>query len=78
VPARRRNETVPHPVFTAWRERSGAVHEVFATDMVWRIEGTSLAAKDYGTAQQFLDEVLSPSARFSASEPFRWTRVAPR
>jgi uncharacterized protein len=40
--------------------------------MVWRIEGHSAASKEYGSKQQFIDEVLSPfGARFSTSGPFR-------
>jgi hypothetical protein len=45
---------------------------VFAPDMVWRIEGRSLASKEYHETQQFIDEVLTPfGARFPASTPFR-------
>jgi uncharacterized protein len=45
---------------------------VFAPEMVWRIEGHSLASKQYESKQQFIDEVLTPfGARFSTSDPFR-------
>ncbi len=48
------------------------ITEVFAPDMVWRIEGRSLASKEYGDKQQFIDEVLAPfGARFPSSDPFR-------
>jgi ketosteroid isomerase-like protein len=58
--------------FDAWHDGTGAITEVFAPEMVWRIEGHSLASKEYGDRQQFIDEVLTPfGARFSASEPFR-------
>ena len=47
-------------------------HRVFAPGMVWRIEGHSAASKEYGSKQQFIDEVLAPfGARFAGSEPFR-------
>jgi uncharacterized protein len=62
--------------FTAWRDGTGAITELFAPDMVWRIEGHSLASKEYGDRQQFIDEVLAPfGARFSASDPFRPTTI---
>jgi ketosteroid isomerase-like protein len=48
------------------------VPAVFAPDMIWRIEGHSAASKEYGSKQQFIDEVLTPfGARFTTSEPFR-------
>jgi len=43
---------------------------------VWRIEGHSLASKEYTTSQAFIDEVLAPfGARFAGGEPFRPSRV---
>jgi uncharacterized protein len=58
--------------FDAWRDGTGAITEVFAPEMVWRIEGHSLASKEYESKQQFIDEVLTPfAARFAASDPFR-------
>ena len=51
---------------------TGAITDVFAPDMVWRIEGHSLASKEYRDKQQFIDEVLAPfGARFTPSDPFR-------
>lgn len=62
--------------FAAWREGTGAITDVFAPDMVWRIEGHSLASKEYGDKQQFIDEVLAPfGARFATSDPFRPTSI---
>jgi ketosteroid isomerase-like protein len=56
----------------AWQGGTGYISDVFAPDMVWRIEGHSAASKKYGSKQQFVDEVLTPfGARFSISEPFR-------
>jgi uncharacterized protein len=58
--------------FDAWRDGTGSITDVFAPEMVWRIEGHSLASKEYESKQQFIDEVLTPfGARFSTSDPFR-------
>jgi ketosteroid isomerase-like protein len=58
--------------FEAWQQGTGAITDVFAPDMVWRIEGQSLASKEYNGKRQFIDEVLTPfGARFSSSDPFR-------
>ena len=58
--------------FEAWRQGTGAVTSVFAPGMIWRIEGHSAASQEYGSRQQFIDEVLTPfGARFTTSEPFR-------
>ena len=55
-----------------WHQGTGSITDVFALGMVWRIEGHSAASKEYGSKQQFIDEVLTPfGARFTASEPFR-------
>jgi ketosteroid isomerase-like protein len=56
----------------AARQGTGALTDVFAPDMVWRIEGHSAASKEYRSKQQFIDEVLVPfGARFTVSGPFR-------
>jgi uncharacterized protein len=67
------NREIIRHAFDAWRDGTGAITDVFAPEMVWRIEGRSVAAKEYGDRQQFIDEVLTPfGARFAASpEPFR-------
>ncbi len=58
--------------FDTWLERTGGITDVFAPEMVWRIEGHSLASKEYESKQQFIDEVLTPfGARFATSDPFR-------
>ena len=62
--------------FEAWSNGTAAITEVFAPDMVWRIEGHSLASGEYSDRQQFLDEVLTPfGARFAGGEPFRPLRI---
>ena len=66
------NRTIIGQAFAAWHDGTGAITEVFAPDMVWRIEGHSLVSKEYGDKQQFIDEVLTPfGERFSTSDPFR-------
>ena len=70
------NRAIIRDAFDAWREGRSPITDVFADDMVWRIEGHSHASKQYGDKQQFIDEVLAPfGARFAAGEPFRPTTV---
>jgi ketosteroid isomerase-like protein len=62
--------------FEAWRHGTGYVADVFADEMVWRIEGHSAASREYASKQEFVDEVLAPfSARFETGEAFRPTRI---
>src|ERR1022692_2437104 len=66
------NREIIRQAFDAWRQGTGAITDVFAPGMVWRIEGHSAASKEYRSKQQFIDEVLAPfGARFTVSEPFR-------
>jgi ketosteroid isomerase-like protein len=66
------NRATIRDAFESWREGMAPITDVFAPDMVWRIEGHSVASKEYRDRQQFVDEVLAPfGARFSAGEPFR-------
>jgi uncharacterized protein len=66
------NRAIIRQAFDAWQHGTGYISDVFAPDMVWRIEGHSAASKEYGSKQQFVDEVLTPfGARFTADEPFR-------
>jgi ketosteroid isomerase-like protein len=70
------NRAIIRAAFEAWRDGTAPIADVFAPTMVWRIEGHSLASKEYRDKQQFVDEVLAPfGARFSAAEPFRPTTV---
>ena len=58
--------------FAAWQDGSAPITDVFAPDMVWRIEGHSLASREYPDRQSFVDDVLAPfGARFAAGERFR-------
>ncbi len=66
------NREIISRAFEAWQHGTGYISDVFAPSMVWRIEGHSAASKEYGSKQQFVDEVLTPfGARFSLSEPFQ-------
>lgn len=66
------NRKIIRQASEAWHKGTGAITDVFAADMVWRIEGHSAASKEYTSKQQFIDEVLRPfGARFSTSDPFR-------
>jgi hypothetical protein len=66
------NRQTIRQAFDAWQQGTGAISDVFAPEMVWRIEGHSLASKEYGSRQQFIDEVLTPfGARFRPAAPFR-------
>ena len=66
------NRQVVRDAFDAWHEGTAPISDLFAPDMVWRIEGRSVVAREYGDAQQFVDEVLGPfGARFTAGERFR-------
>ncbi|MGO9976158.1 MAG: nuclear transport factor 2 family protein [Solirubrobacteraceae bacterium] len=65
------NREVVRPAFEAWRVGTSAITDLFAPDMVWRIEGHSLASKEYRGTQQFIDEVLGPfGARFRSGSRF--------
>jgi uncharacterized protein len=66
------NREIIRQAFDAWRQGTGAITDVFALDMVWRIEGHSAVSKEYPSKREFIDEVLAPfGARFPESEPFR-------
>jgi uncharacterized protein len=66
------NRETIRKAFEAWQEGTAPISDVFAPEMVWRIEGHSVASKEYATKQEFVDQVLAPfGARFSAGERFR-------
>ena len=70
------NREIIRRAFDAWRYGTGPITDVFAPDMVWRIEGHSAASREYRTRQEFIDEVLAPfGARFTAGEAFRPIRI---
>jgi uncharacterized protein len=74
-----RTEANRHTVrdaFEAWQQGRAPITDLFAPDMVWRIEGHSAASREYADKQQFIDEVLAPfGARFSSEAPFRPTTI---
>jgi hypothetical protein len=66
------NRRTVRAAFEAWQNGTGAITDVFAPDMVWRIEGHSLVSREFKDKQEFIDEVLAPfGARFDNSDPFR-------
>ena len=70
------NRDVIRRAFEAWQDGTGVIADVFADEMVWRIEGHSIASREYPTSEAFIDEVLTPfGARFAAGERFRPLRV---
>ncbi len=56
--AERRRQTI-RQAFAAWQDGTAPITDVFATEMVWRVEGHSLASREYGDKQRFVDEVLA-------------------
>jgi ketosteroid isomerase-like protein len=70
------NRRTIRAAFEAWQSGTAPITDVFAPDMVWRIEGHSVASREYGSRQEFVDEVLAPfGARFADGEPFRPVRI---
>ena len=70
------NRDVVRQAFEAWQQGEAPITDVFAPHMVWRVEGHSVASREYRDRQEFIDEVLAPfGARFSQGEPFRPVRI---
>lgn len=70
------NRTVIRRAFEAWQSGTAPITDVFAPHMTWRIEGHSLASREYRDRQEFIDEVLGPfGARFASGERFRPIRI---
>jgi ketosteroid isomerase-like protein len=66
------NREVVGDAFAAWSRGEGYVSSLFAEEMTWEIVGRSRVAGTYGSARQFLDEVLRPfGERFPPGTPFR-------
>jgi hypothetical protein len=65
------NRVTIRRAFAAWQDGSASIIDVFAADMVWRIEGHSVASREYPDRQALIDEVLAPfGARFADGERF--------
>jgi ketosteroid isomerase-like protein len=70
------NRETVSAAFEAWQNGTRPITDVFAPAMTWRIEGHSAASREYGSTQEFIDEVLAPfGARFTAGERFRPIRI---
>lgn len=70
------NRQIVASAFETWSAGTAPITDLFAEDMVWRVEGHSLVAKTYGSRQEFIDEVLAPfAARFAEGERFHPTVV---
>jgi ketosteroid isomerase-like protein len=70
------NRGIIRRAFEAWQDGTGAIADVFAPDMVWRIEGHSLASREYHGRDEFIDDVLTPfGERFRRGERFRPTTI---
>jgi ketosteroid isomerase-like protein len=66
------NRETVRAAFTAWQDGSASITDLFAPQMVWRIEGHSVASREYPDRQAFVDKVLTPfGARFANGERFR-------
>jgi ketosteroid isomerase-like protein len=75
TPTDANRETV-HRAFTAWQDGTAPITDLFAAEMVWRIEGHSVASREYADRQAFIHEVLDPfGARFTDGERFRPTAI---
>ncbi|HXJ23051.1 MAG TPA: hypothetical protein VMT03_22725 [Polyangia bacterium] len=59
--------------FAGWQQGTANIADMFALEMVWRIERRSVASKEYRTKKEFVDEVLAPFA--GSSDPFRPVRI---
>jgi ketosteroid isomerase-like protein len=70
------NRHIIRAAFDAWQAGTAPITDVFAPDMVWRIEGHSVASREYATRDEFVDEVMAPfAARFADGERFRPVRI---
>jgi ketosteroid isomerase-like protein len=70
------NRRLIQSAFEAWHAGEASIADLFAPNMVWRIEGNSLVCGEYPTAQDFVEQVLEPfGARFSKGEGFRPVNV---
>ena len=62
--------------FEAWRDGAEPFPDTWATDMVWRLEGRSVASREYSSKREYFEKFVKPfGARFLASERFRPTNI---
>ena len=58
--------------FERWTDGSAPISDLFADDMRWRVEGNSMAARQYPDKATFFGELLGPfGERFADGERFR-------
>src|ERR1700750_1824827 len=70
------NRQTIRDAFAAWQAGTAPITDVFAPDMVWRVEGPSVASREKAGRDAVVDEVLTPfGARFAAGERFRPIRI---
>jgi ketosteroid isomerase-like protein len=70
------NRRAIQDAFRAWQDGTASINDMFADQMVWRIEGHSFVSKEYSSKVEFIDEVLAPfGARFASGERFRPVRI---
>ena len=66
------NCEVVRRAFEQWRQQTAPITDLFSSDIVWRIEGSSVASGEYSGKQEFVQKVLAPfAARFSPSDRLR-------
>jgi uncharacterized protein len=66
------NRQLMTATFEAWRDGAEPFPHTWASDMVWRIEGHSVASKEYASKQEYIEEFVKPfGARFRPSDRFR-------
>jgi ketosteroid isomerase-like protein len=70
------NRDLMTKTFEAWRDGAEPFPHTWANDMVWRIEGHSVASKEYASKQEYMEEFVRPfGARFRPSARFRPTNI---
>ena len=67
-----RNRETVRMAFAGWQDGTAPVTDLFAPEVVWRIEGHSVASRTYPDRQALMNEMFTPfGARFASGERFR-------
>jgi ketosteroid isomerase-like protein len=70
------NRELMTTTFEAWRDGAEPFPDTWATDMVWRLEGHSIASREYASKHEYVEEFVKPfGARFLPSQRFRATNI---
>jgi ketosteroid isomerase-like protein len=70
------NRRLMTATFEAWRDGAEPFPDTWASELVWRLEGRSVASRVYAGKQAYIDDFVKPfGARFRASDRFRPTRI---